>query len=263
MIPLAKGGFTRQGARMRRLNVNRYLLGWTIVLLWLVPATLEMILHDSWISGGDDWSDFALILRDMLVVPDTVFANINAVSLIAPILLVLVCEPAPPVRTTLKAILPEQRFRAGVVDYAVAQMVIALPLQLLLMALNAYQTGHALDPAWLGQPRQFLEPLGPVAWLLYTGWHIARRKQTLGQYVNRYRLVHPGPPHSPREVIYQIIRIIFFAVTSTAARRFSRHHRAILTHTKAEYAALDETETPGWYAGAGVTTEVLDYQPKD
>lgn len=244
---------------MRRLHLNRYVLGWALIALWLVPVGLEIILHATWIEGGGKYGDFILALRRDLAVPDGLSESLNAIALLLGPAIVLLCEPALPTSARHKAILPEQRFRAGMVDYAAAQLAIALPAQLLLLTLNEMQLGHPFDPDWLGLPRHFVEPLGPVAWLIYTGWHIARRKQTLGQYVNRYRLVHPGPAFSPREVAYQVFRVLFYA-GGQLARSILHRPRSILTYTKAEYAALDETETPYWYANAGVTTEVLDYE---
>lgn len=239
---------------MQRLHVNRYVLGWTLIALWLVPSGLETILHADWIKPGGKYGDFILALRSILSVPDWVQVNLNAFALVLPPLIVLMCAPEPPVSTARKAILPEQRFRAGMVDYAAAQSAIALPVQLAFATLHAVQFGQNFDPEWIGTPRQIIEPFGPVAWLLYTGWHLARRKQTLGQYVNRYRLVHPGPPSSFREPLYQIARIVMHAIGGSF-----RRGRDITTMTKAEYAALEETVTPNWYHSAGVTTEVLEY----
>ena len=59
-------------------------------------------------------------------------------------------------------------------------------------------------------------------------------------------------------MIYQVFRVWLHAA-GQAAKDTIRHRRSILTYTKAEYAALDETVTPNWYFSAGVTTEVLDY----
>ncbi|WP_323762843.1 hypothetical protein [Maricaulis sp.] len=243
---------------MQRLHVNRYILGWTLIALWLVPAGLHQAFFSNWLEQFDEVWESVTALRNFVTVPAPVASAINAIALLLGPLLVLICEPAPPVSARQTAILPEQRFRAGLVDFAAAQLAIALPAQLLLLTLNEMQLGQPFDPDWIGLPRLFLEPFSPVAWLIYTGWHLTRRKQTLGQYVNRYRLVHPGPVTSAREVVYQVFRIWLHAA-GQAARDSLRHQRSILTYTKAEYAALDETVTPNWYFSAGVTTEVLDY----
>ena len=248
----------RHNARMQRLHVNRTLLGWTLIALWLVPAGLHQVFFSNWLERFDEVWESVIALRNIASLPGPIAGAINAMALLLGPLIVLICEPAPPVSARQAAILPAQRFRAGLVDFAAAQLAIALPAQLLLLTLNEMQLGQPFDPDWIGLPRQFFEPFSPVAWLIYTGWHLARRKQTLGQYVNRYRLVHPGPATSPREVIYQVFRVWLHAA-GQAAKDTIRHRRSILTYTKAEYAALDETVTPNWYFSAGVTTEVLDY----
>jgi len=243
----------RNNRRMARLHVGRIPLAVLVFSIWLLPPALD------WLAAADTLPEIQGQLRDALRVPEVVRGYINAITLICGPVVVFLSEPPAPMVAKAGDIEDPQRSIAGIFDFAAIMIAIALPIEIGLQALDDLHTGQTAWWNGVARPHGFINVFVLPAWLAYTAWHLGRRKQTLGQYVARYRLVHPGPPVSWREPLYQSIRVFFYGAW---VKRGYRHKVLPQDYAYGWYKPTlpsSPPDRPGWYASAGVVAEELRY----
>lgn len=240
---------------MKRLHPNRFVLATAILTIWLAPPVLD------WLSV----EAAARFPESSVHVPVTAREMINVISLVLGAAIIALSAPSAPVASKVEAPRVARRTQAAIIDLGAAQIGIALPAQFILFALSQAQFGglDLWDAGRLSHPL-ISAPL-PFAWLLYTGWHLARRKQTLGQFVAGYRLVHPAPPSGWQEPLYQTFCVLRYGlIEQWTLRTTLKPHPMDManswTNAGPHFPLQEETGgEPRWYRGAGVIVETLQY----
>tara|TARA_R110002051_G_scaffold165688_2_gene236575 strand:+ start:42481 stop:43209 length:729 start_codon:yes stop_codon:yes gene_type:complete len=236
---------------MPRLEIHRYLFAGLIVFLWLGPPTFL------WLVTRDFYGAVFPALRGAMDVATLPWRELNALVLSAGLMLSLLTRPAQAGPLAAGGVTNGQRGEAAATDIAVLVLVFARPLDALLVTFNPYYSGTDGLDAWLASPPWFGDIIWAVpAWLVYTAIHLMLRRQTIGQVVAGYRLVHTTPLGSWQEALYQTCRVVLHVVGDAInpARRFRQGKH--LTPELADAQDARERTPPGWYASAGVTTEV-------
>ena len=236
---------------MARFEFHRYLFAGVIVFLWLGPPTLV------WLVTRDFYDTAFPALRGTVDIAALPWRELNALVLAAGLMLPLLTRPIPAGPLAAGGVTNGQRGEAAATDIAVLVLVFARPLDALLFTLNPYYSGADGLEAWLASPPWFGDIIWAVpAWLVYTVVHLMLRRQTVGQVVAGYRLVHPTPLGGWQEALYQTGRVVLHVVGDAInpTRRFRREKH--LTPEQADSQDARERKPPGWYASAGVTTEV-------
>ena len=245
----------RDNRRMARLHVGRIPLAVLVFSIWLLPPALD------WLAAADTLPEIQGQLRDVLRVPEVVRGHINAITLICGPVVVFLSAPLPPTRAKTAHIDDTRRTIAGVFDLAAISIAIALPIEIGMPMLDDLHTGQRSWLDGLASPHDLFSPYVLPAWIAYTAWHLGRRKQTLGQYLAKYRLVHPGPPMGWREPMYQTVRVFLHFTWDLLTYRH-RYGTFPQDHTADWFKPSrsgSRSGTPGWYASAGVVAEELQY----
>ena len=80
------------------------------------------------------------------------------------------------------------------------------------------------------------------------------RRQTLGQAIAGYRLLHPTPLGSWQEALYQTGRIAMYGAWDILR---PTRHRYELSMAQFDAEEVQQKKEPRWYESAGVATEVV------
>lgn len=245
----------------------RFVLAGLAPALWLVPVGLN------WLSGSDVYNALDGWERAVLAPILAKLDVINAGSLLLAPAILLFGRPAEPAKARLASVTTWQRALAGLIDISLVGAALATPALIILMALNAFQMTGELPASLLTSPHKALAGgLILPGWILYTAFHLTFRKQTPGQYVAGYRLLHAGPPAGWFEPFFQTWLVFRFGVTGASG--LSHHiddYNTLQTHNRRRDAGLinrqlsplvapHEGQTPAWYKRAGIKTEQLSYQ---
>tara|TARA_R110002096_G_scaffold431535_1_gene646894 strand:+ start:101 stop:817 length:717 start_codon:yes stop_codon:yes gene_type:complete len=233
---------------MPRLEIHRYIFTVLIFALWLAPPGIAWLLPSQFFAEAFPVWGAEL---DVSVIP---WREVNALVLAAGLMAPILLKPVSAGPLAAGAASRWQRGEAAGIDVAVVVLLFGQPPIALLVLLGS---GPDALEAWLAWPPSFLESLLAVpAWFIYTAGHLMLRRQTPGQAVAGYRLIHPTPLGGWQEALYQIVRILMYGALDflNPMNRFRQRSHLTLPQIYAEEAR--ERMPPSWYASAGVTTEV-------
>tara|TARA_R110002072_G_scaffold37888_3_gene110173 strand:- start:1 stop:726 length:726 start_codon:yes stop_codon:yes gene_type:complete len=240
---------------MHRLELNHHIFSALVFALWLIPPGI------AWLLPSDFFAETFPVWGAGVDLSDIPWREVNALVLAAGLMLPLLFRPALAGPLVAGAASEGQRGQAGGIDIAVIVLVFARPFSAVLATLNPQYSGLEGLEAWLAMPPSFWEAIWAVpGWIAYSAGHLMFRRQTPGQAVAGYRLVHPTPLGGWQEALYQTGRV-FMRGTWDSINPMNRYRRSAhltLEQTYAEEAR--QRRYPDWYASAGITTEVVKPQ---
>tara|TARA_R110000868_G_scaffold86206_4_gene241863 strand:+ start:5128 stop:5856 length:729 start_codon:yes stop_codon:yes gene_type:complete len=242
---------------MPRLDLHRYIFAGLIFLLWLGPPSL------AWLLASDSVAEFFPAVRARIDLAELPWREVNALVLVAGVMLPILVRPAPAGPLAPGSARNSQRAQAGLIDVAVVVLVFGRPIGALVAGLDPHYAGTEGLEAWLARSPSYFDGAWAVpAWIAYTAGHLMLRRQTVGQAVTGYWLVHPTPLGTWQEALYQTGRVIYYVGWDFVdpRRPWRGRHQQL---TPAQFAEEEtwQRKQPGWYASAGITTEVVKPEP--